>query len=72
MVFNVWGDIPRFLEDKVKKLSQKKWSWHNLRHRRASIWATNGMNTFEIMVRPGHSNIQTPMNYPQLLGFAHW
>ena len=71
-VFKIWGDIPRFLEDKVKKLNQKKWSWHNLRHRRASIWATNGMNTFEIMVRLGHSNLQTTMNYLQLLGFTRW
>jgi hypothetical protein len=61
---------PRFLEDKINELKQKKWSWHNLRHRRASIWATNGLTTFEIMSRLGHSNLSTTMIYLQLLGFT--
>lgn len=65
-----WSSYPRFLEAKVLKLGQKKWSWHNLRHRRASIWATNGLTTLEIMVRLGHSNLETTMRYLQLLGFT--
>lgn len=64
-VFKKWCSYPRFLENKVD------WNWHNLRHRRASIWATNGMSIFEIMVRLGHQNMKTTMNYLQLLGFSH-
>jgi integrase len=63
-VFKDWKINPRFLEGKAK------WSWHNLRHRRASIWASSGMTTFEIMTRLGHANIQTTMRYLQLLGFS--
>ncbi len=69
-VFHRWDEHPRFLEDKVKKLGHEKWNWHNLRHRRASIWANEGMPTFEIMTRLGHSNMSTTMNYLQLLGFT--
>jgi len=69
-VFDEWEAYPRFLEEKVTELKQKKWSWHNLRHRRASIWATNGLTTFEIMSRLGHSNLSTTMIYLQLLGFT--
>ena len=65
-VFNNWCSYPRFLEGKAN------WNWHNLRHRRASIWATNGMSIFEIMVRLGHQNMKTTMNYLQLLGFSHF
>jgi len=61
--------LPRFLERKVTKLEQKTWSWHNLRHRRASIWATKGMTVFEIMHRLGHNNMSTTMKYLQLLGY---
>lgn len=61
--------LPRFLERKVEKLGQKVWSWHSLRHRRASIWATEGMSVFEIMSRLGHTNMKTTMGYLQLLGF---
>ena len=63
-VFKDWNTNPRFLEGKVK------WRWHNLRHRRASIWAGSGMTTFEIMTRLGHANLQTTMRYLQLLGFS--
>lgn len=62
--------LPRFLERKVEKLGQKTWSWHSLRHRRASIWATEGMSVFEIMHRLGHNNMSTTMKYLQLLGFS--
>jgi integrase len=70
-VFDDWEtSIPRFLTERVKALGHKKWSWHNLRHRRASIWASQGMTTLEIMVRLGHSNLSTTMKYLQLLGFT--
>jgi integrase len=69
-VFDEWEAYPRFLEEKITELKQVKWSWHNLRHRRASIWATNGLTTFEIMSRLGHSNLSTTMIYLQLLGFT--
>lgn len=63
-VFKDWNGYPRFLEGKAT------WNWHNLRHRRASIWANSGMATFEIMTRLGHANLQTTMRYLQLLGFS--
>ena len=69
-VFTEWTSYPRFLEEKVKLLDQTKWNWHNLRHRRASLWANQGMNTFEIMTRLGHTNLQTTQRYLQLLGFS--
>ena len=70
-VFDDWEtSIPRFLAERVRILGQKKWSWHNLRHRRASIWASQGMTTLEIMARLGHSNLSTTMKYLQLLGFT--
>lgn len=63
-VFPEWNTYPRFLEDLVE------WNWHNLRHRRASIWANSGMPIFEIMSRLGHNNMATTMRYLQLLGFT--
>jgi len=69
-VFWQWNSEPRFLGGKLKKLGLKGWSWHSLRHRRASIWASKGMETFEIMTRLGHSNLSTTMKYLQLLGFS--
>jgi hypothetical protein len=64
-VFKDWESYPRFLEDLTDN-----WNRHNLRHHRASIWANNGLTTFEIMVRLGHSNLSTTMKYLQLLGFT--
>jgi integrase len=69
-VFDEWTAYPRFLEEAVKKSKLTQWNWHNLRHRRASIWAKNGMNTFEIMMRLGHTNLATTMRYLQLLGYT--
>lgn len=69
-VFKDWETYPRFLEERVKDCGLKRWNWHNLRHARASIWATSGMTTFELMTRLGHSNLQTTMKYLQLLGFS--
>lgn len=54
---------PRFLEG-------NGWNFHNLRHRRASIWVNSGMSIYEIMSRLGHSNMSTTMAYLQLLGFS--
>ena len=62
-VFKSWNAYPRFLEGKAIG-----WNWHNLRHKRASIWINGGMNIYEIMTRLGHNNMQTTMNYLQLLG----
>lgn len=63
-VFSEWIAYPRFLEDLVD------WNWHNLRHRRASVWANDNMPIFEIMSRLGHNNMATTMRYLQLLGFT--
>jgi integrase len=66
--FKDWEAYPRFLED----AADHKWNWHNLRHRRASIWANSGMTLIEIMQRLGHSNVQTTQRYLQLLGFTRF
>ena len=66
-VFKTWDKRPRFLEEKT----QNKWNWHGLRHRRASIWASEGMTLIEIMARLCHSNISTTQKYLQLLGFNY-
>lgn len=71
-VFDEWEEYPRFLEEKVKRLGQKPWNFHNFRHRRASIWANSGMTTLEIMHRLGHENLSTTMKYLQLLGFTRY
>jgi len=66
-LFNRWSDCPRFLEDKVKELKQRNWSWHNLRHRKASIWSKQRLPLYEIMVLLGHSNLKTTQGYLQLI-----
>ncbi len=67
-VFKRWNEKPRFLEKRIKKLCSKKWNWHNLRHRRASIWANEGRTLLEIMQLLGHSNLSTTQKYLQILG----
>ena len=67
-VFKRWSDKPRFIEKQIKKQSMKKWNWHNLRHRRASIWANEGRTLLEIMQLLGHSNLSTTQKYLQILG----
>ena len=47
-VFTKWDAYLRFLEYKDRELDLKKWNWHNLRRRRASIRATECMTGFEI------------------------
>jgi integrase len=66
-VFSRWDDTPKFLTRKVKELGQKSWSWHNLRHRYASLLSKNGKPLFEIMILLGHSNLKTTQNYLQLI-----
>lgn len=66
-LFSSWKEQPRFLEDAVKKLEQKNWSWHNLRHLFASRLSRAGKPLFEIMMLLGHSNLKTTQNYLQLL-----
>lgn len=65
IIFKEWNTYPRFLEELADG-----WNWHNLRHRRASIWAASNMPIFEIMSRLGHNNMVTTMRYLQLLGFS--
>ena len=67
----VFGDLkenPRFIQEKVKEIGCKRWNWHNLRHRRASIWAGEGRTLLEIMQLLGHSNLSTTQKYLQILG----
>lgn len=67
LLFSRWCDVPRFLEDKVRELNQRNWSWHNLRHRFASKLSKEGKPLFEIMSLLGHSNLKTTQNYLQML-----
>lgn len=64
-MFVAWEKKPRFLGEVADG-----WNWHNLRHRRASIWASSNMPILEIMQRLGHSNLATTQRYLQLLGFS--
>ena len=66
-LFPYWKEKPKFLERKVKELNQSTWNWHNLRHRRASLWNKEGKSLFEIMTFLGHSNLSTTQKYLQLL-----
>lgn len=66
-LFKRWSDTPKFLERKIRSLGQKEWNWHNLRHRRASLWSKQGLPLYEIMSRLGHSNLSTTQKYLQLL-----
>lgn len=66
-VFKRWNDNPKFLEKKIRKLQQKEWNWHNLRHRYASSLSKQGKPLFEIMTLLGHSQMSTSQNYLQLL-----
>ncbi|MFA6472927.1 MAG: site-specific integrase [Candidatus Latescibacterota bacterium] len=67
-VFKRWVSLPRFLSDKITELGFKKWGFHNLRHRRASLWAKEGRTLLEIMQLLGHSNLSTTQKYLQILG----
>ena len=66
-LFKLWSDTPKFLKRKIKFLKQKEWNWHNLRHRKASIWSKQGLPLYEIMSRLGHSNLKTTQRYLQLI-----
>jgi len=66
-VFKRWDKHPRFLEKKILQLGQRRWNWHNLRHRYASILSKEGRPIFEIMALLGHSQITTTQNYLQVL-----
>lgn len=67
-LFKRWSECPRFLEDKVKELKQRNWSWHNLRHRKASIWHNREKRPlYEVMLLLGHSNLKTTQGYLQLI-----
>jgi integrase len=61
-VFKEYNAYPRFLDTIA-------WSFHSLRHRRASIWARDGMSLTEIQYRLGHSSAVTTSIYLQSLGF---
>ena len=45
-VFNRWDRHPRFLEKMILQLKQKRWNWHNLRHRYASKLSKEGILIF--------------------------
>lgn len=67
-LFSYWSDTPKFLQRKVKTLKQKTWSFHNLRHRRASIWANvEKRPLYEVMSLLGHSQLSTTQKYLQMI-----
>ncbi len=67
LVFGRWKVHPCFLDKKVKRIGCNQWSFHNLRHRRASMWSKEKKPLFEIMCLLGHSNLSTTQKYLQLL-----
>ena len=67
LLFPDWSRQPKFLERKVSKLNQKKWGFHNLRHRYASLLSKQGKPLYEIMSLLGHSNLSTTQIYLQML-----
>jgi integrase len=71
-VFTEWTAYPRFLEVVVRQLKQPRWNWHGLRHRRASIWANQGMPLIQLMAYPGHRQIQTTQRYLHSLGIVRF
>jgi len=66
-----WETTPRFLEKRVKKLKQKRWGWHSLRHKFASEHSHKGTPIFELMSLLGHSSLKTTQNYLQLLSLSN-
>jgi integrase len=66
-VFPWWKEEPKFLARKIKKLGQRPWGFHSLRHRRASIWNKEKKTEFEIMTLLGHSSLSTIQIYLQML-----
>ncbi len=66
-VFPWWKEEPKFLAKKIKKLGQRPWGFHSLRHRRASLWNKEKKTQFEIMTLLGHSSLSTTQIYLQML-----
>ncbi|MBX7047309.1 MAG: site-specific integrase [Ignavibacteria bacterium] len=66
-VFPWWTKEPKFLMKKIKKLGQRPWGFHSLRHRRASLWNKEKKTEFEIMTLLGHSDLKTTQIYLQML-----
>lgn len=66
-IFAMWDEQPKFLERKQKKLGQRSWGFHSLRHRKASLWSKEGKPLYELMVLLGHKNLSTTQKYLQLL-----
>ncbi|MCX6154766.1 MAG: site-specific integrase, partial [Candidatus Kapabacteria bacterium] len=66
-VFCEWKEEPRFLGKKVKLLGQDSWSWHNLRHRGASMMSKKVIPLYDIMRTLGHQNLETTQKYLQEL-----
>lgn len=67
-LFKRWNNRPQFLENYVKQLGQRTWNFHNLRHRRASIWANlDNRPIYEVMNLLGHKNLSTTQGYLQML-----
>jgi integrase len=67
-LFNSWSDTPKFLHRKVVSLNQTLWNFHNLRHRRASIWANlEKRPIYEVMSLLGHSQLSTTQKYLQMI-----
>jgi integrase len=68
-LFTEWTGYPRFLEDACAKAKILPFGWHSLRHRKASIMASQGIPINEIQHYLGHESILVTQQYLQLLGY---
>lgn len=57
-------------KSKQQFIMKERWNWHNLRHRRTSLWGQEDMSMVEMMARLGHENMSTTMRYLRCLGFT--
>ncbi|NLE25328.1 MAG: tyrosine-type recombinase/integrase [Clostridiaceae bacterium] len=69
--FPEWTSYPRFLEDKCKQAKVKPFSWHCLRHLRASQLIQEGWDLVKVRDYLGHADVTTSNIYLQSLDIRY-